>query len=270
MPAELSQGNITEFSVFAGRLADAAAAVTLAQFRSKFTVDNKKTDGDFDPVTEADREAERAMRQLIEQHYPDHAIHGEEYGVKDTASVWQWVLDPIDGTRAFMAGLPTWGTLIALTFNGEPVIGLIDQPYLQERFLGTPGSTTLNGEPVRTRRCPSLAEAILSTTDPGLFVGREASAFEHLRQSCRLVRYGLDCYAYAVLAAGHIDLVAESGLKFHDIMALVPVIRGAGGLALSWRGSEPGPEGTLLAVGDPSLVESALTIIDGGKNLESG
>ena len=261
MAAEPSNEEIAEFLDFAGGLADAAAEVTLPRFRRKLSVDNKATVGGFDPVTEADRKAERVIRQMIEKRYPDHAIYGEEYGVKDTGSDWQWVLDPIDGTRAFIAGLPTWGTLIALRYHGKPVIGLIDQPYVKERYLGTLTEATLNGEPIHTRRCSSLADAILSTTDPGLFAGQEADAFEALRRSCRLVRYGMDCYAYAVLAAGHIDIVAESGLQLYDIMALIPVIRGAGGTAISWSGGEPGEEGSLLALGDPSLAAPALEIL---------
>ena len=163
--------------------------------------------------------------------------------------------------RAYISGLPSWGTLIALVVDGEPLIGLIDQPYLQERYLGFPGGATLNGATIVTRACRSLSLATLSTTDPGLFVGNEKHQFAALLDRCRLVRYGLDCYAYAVLAAGFIDIVAESGLQAYDMMALVPIVRGAGGLATSWTNQAPGREGTLLATGDPELAGEALQLL---------
>ena len=261
--SSLPQEKITELTQFAEKLADAAATVTLAYFRQKPTVDNKLSDGAFDPVTEGDRGAEKAIRALIDATYPDHAIHGEEFGVKDTGSPFKWVLDPIDGTRAFISGLPTWGTLIALLYKGRPIIGVIDQPYIGERYTGFPGGATLNGSPITARSCASISDATLSTTDPSLFTGADRQAFDKLCAEVQLVRYGLDCYAYAVLASGFMDIVAENRLQSYDMMALVPVIRGAGGVAVNWDGGEPAEGGSLLALGDGRLKDGVLRLLTG-------
>lgn len=257
----VSEQEIQTLCAFACRLADAAAEVTLKYFKSPIGVDDKDEGSGFDPVTKADRGAEEVIRALIEEEYPEHGIFGEEFGIKATDSPFEWVLDPVDGTRAFISGLPTWGTLIALRHNGEPIIGVIDQPYIRERYLGWPGGATLNGKPIRARACAGLDEATISTTDPDLFKSNERPAFDTLLSKSRLARYGLDCYAYAVMAAGHMDLVIESGLKPYDMMALIPVIRGAGGVATNWEGQAPGDCGRLLAMGDPSLLDDALEIV---------
>ena len=246
---------------FASELVDAAAAVTLKFFKSPINVDNKLAGGAFDPVTEADQRAERTIRSLIEKHYPDHDIFGEEYGRTNKGSDFEWVLDPIDGTRAFISGLPSWGTLIALKYQGVPVIGVIDQPYIKERYIGWTSGASLNGAPLKTRACESLALATLSTTDPNLFTAAERPAFNQILEKSRLVRYGLDCYAYAVVAAGHMDLVIESGLNPYDMMALIPVIRGAGGIATNWQGQSPGDCGRLIASGDAKTHAEALEIL---------
>lgn len=248
---------------FACELADAAAEVTLKYFRAPIGIDNKLGDGGFDPVTKADQGAEKAIRALIDDQYPYHGIHGEEFGIKEANSLFEWVLDPVDGTRAFISGLPTWGTLIALKYNGVPVIGVIDQPYLKERYLGWPGGSTLNGEPIKTRACSGLGTATLSTTDPDLFTASERPRFDKIRDKSQLIRMGLDCYAYAVMASGFMDLVIESGLQPYDMMALIPVIRGAGGSATNWEGGAPGGCGRLLAVGDPALLDEVLPILKG-------
>lgn len=258
MTSQLSAEKRQEMTHFAAKLADAAAAVTMRYFRQPVDITDKDGGEGFDPVTLADRQAEEAIRALIEAHYPDHGIFGEEFGIKDTDSPFEWVLDPIDGTRAFISGLPTWGTLIGLRFEGEPVVGVIDQPYLKERYVGWTDGASLNGKPIKTRPCANLAAATISTTDPGLFSGAEKTQFDELLSNTRLVRYGLDCYAYAILASGFIDLVIESGLKPYDMMALIPVIRGAGGSVTNWDGGAPGACGRLLAVGDPALLEAAL------------
>jgi len=260
--APLSKDQVEELCAFACTLADAAADVTLDYFRQPLGVDDKDKGDGFDPVTKADQGAEKAIRALIEAHYPDHGIFGEEFGIKDANGPFEWVLDPVDGTRAFISGLPTWGTLIGLRYNGEPVIGVIDQPYIKERYLGWPGGATLNGMPISTRTCPSLDKATLSSTDPNLFKGTERDRFDTLIRETRLVRYGLDCYAYAVMAAGHMDLVVESGLKPYDMMALIPVIRGAGGCATNWEGEAPGECGRLVAMGDPTLLTQVLDILE--------
>jgi len=252
---------VSALTDFAAELADAAATVTLKYFKSPVSIDNKLDDGGFDPVTKADQGAERAIRTLIEDRYPDHDIFGEEYGRTNKGSDFEWVLDPIDGTRAFISGLPSWGTLIALKYQGTPVIGLIDQPYIRERYVGWTTGATLNGKAIQTRTCPSLANATLSTTDPDLFSEIERPAFNSILKTSKLVRYGLDCYAYAIVAAGHMDIVVESGLEPYDMMALIPIIRGAGGMATNWQGSAPGDCGRLIASGDEQLHSEVLKVL---------
>ncbi len=234
----------------ARKLADLAAEVTLALFRQHGETIDKAGPGAFDPVTKADRDAEAAMREYLDREWPDDAIDGEEFGVKDGTSGWTWYLDPVDGTRAFICGLPSWTTLIACAENGMPKIGIIDQPYLQERYIGWTDAACveIRGE---TRRLlvsaeTKLTNAILSTTDPFILTPSERGAFEHLRQTARLTRYGLDAYAYARLAAGDIHLVTETGLQAHDVAALIPVVRGAGGIACDWTGA-PADTGPQLA-----------------------
>lgn len=257
----LSDQKTQELATFAAELASAAAKVSLKHFRQPIDVDNKLGDGGFDPVTLADRGAEEAIRAIIDARYPDHAIVGEEFGVKDTGSPFEWVLDPIDGTRAFISGLPTWGTLIGLKYEGTPIIGVIDQPYLKERYVGWTTGATLNGNPIKTRACPSLASATLSTTDANLFDAEDRQKFDRVLDQVQLVRYGMDCYAYAILATGFMDVVMEAGLQPYDMMALIPVVRGAGGSATCWQGGAPGDSGKLLATGDPKLAEVILTQI---------
>ena len=247
---------------FAHRLADAARIETMARFRETLETGNKDERGGFDPVTEADRAAERAMRALIEAEYPDHGIAGEEYPDRPAQGRYVWSLDPIDGTRAFICGMPTWVTLIALLEDGKPVAGLIDAPAIGERYSGL-GSAAAFGHhgAVRVSDCKSLAEARFSTTDPYLFRGEEAACFERVRASVRTTRYGFDGYAYARLAAGGIDLVMESGLKPYDYNALIPVIRAAGGTVGDWRGGENWSEGRILAAATPDLFDEAVRAI---------
>ncbi|MFQ5346576.1 MAG: histidinol-phosphatase [Rhodothalassiaceae bacterium] len=261
----LTPERIAEFAAFARRLADAAASETLPRFRAPMAVENKDGESGFDPVTEADRAAERVMRELIEATYPEHGILGEEFGEKPSQCGFCWVLDPVDGTRAFIAGLPTWGTLIALNDGSRPVIGLVAQPYIGEIFLGiTAGEVrqaTLNGRPIRTRPCARLGEAILSTTGIAWFTPAERAAYLALEAETRLVRYGFDCYAYAVLAAGHIDIVAEAGLQPHDVQALIPLVEGAGGIVSDWQGGEAQHGGCILAAGDARVHAGALALL---------
>lgn len=254
----LTEAKTDELCRFSAKLAEAAAEVSLKHFRQPIDVDNKLGDAGFDPVTLADRGAEAVIRKLIEDTYPDHAIHGEEYGFKETGSPFEWVLDPIDGTRAFISGLPTWGTLIGLKYEGEPVIGVIDQPYIKERYIGWTTGAELNGKPIKTRPCSSLAKATISTTDADLFEAEDRKIFDSILEQSRLVRYGMDCYAYAILASGFMDVVLETGLLPYDMMALIPVVRGAGGVATCWTGGAPGPSGKLLAVGDQGLADDIL------------
>jgi histidinol phosphatase-like enzyme (inositol monophosphatase family) len=243
-----------DFAAFAMTLADAARAVTLGA--ADRAAEDKNEGGVYDPVTATDRAAERAIRALIEAAFPEHGIAGEEYGVKEGAGRFVWSLDPIDGTRAFICGLPSWTTLIALLEEGEPVVGLIDVPTLDERYLGFAGAGGL-----KASDCRDLREARASTTDPYLFAGAEAEGFERLRRTARVTRYGLDAYAYARLAAGSIDLVAESGLKPHDYNALIPVVRAAGGVIGNWRGEADFSDGQVLAAATPELFDAAVRML---------
>jgi histidinol phosphatase-like enzyme (inositol monophosphatase family) len=259
----LDPASIADYRAFLDELAEAARAEILPHFRVGGAVDDKQGAGrGFDPVTAADRGAERAMRALIETRYPDHGIIGEEFGEKPSQNGFVFVLDPVDGTRAFIAGLPLWGTLIALTYQGAPVFGVLDQAYLDERFVGFPDGAELIARGVRrplaTRACADLREAVLATTDPFLFNPAETGGFEHLRATARLTRYGCDCYAYAMVAMGAIDVVVESGLRVWDIAALIPIIEGAGGLVRNWRGGLAHEGGQVIAVGDSRPLEQAL------------
>jgi histidinol phosphatase-like enzyme (inositol monophosphatase family) len=251
---------------FADTLADAARTAILPYFRATHTIDNKGGDR-FDPVTDADKAAEAAMRARIEREFPDHAILGEEYGERDGASGYQWVLDPIDGTRAFISGLTSWGVLIGLYHEGQPLIGVMDQPYLDERYRGwnDGANFTTRGETqaLKTRACESVGDAVLSSTDPYLFHGAEADAFARARKAAKLTRYGYDCYAYAMVAAGYMDCVIENGLKPFDIAALIPIVRGAGGDVVSWSGGDASQGGQVLAVGDKRRTQDLVQLLGG-------
>ena len=253
---------MTEYDTFALELAREAARVSLPYFRGACATVDKGGAAGFDPVTEADREAEAAIRRLIAARYPAHGVIGEEYGEDRPEAEHVWVLDPIDGTRAFIAGLPLWTNLIALRTEGRPAVGVIGQPYLDEIFLGGPsGGRMLKGDcetPLRARACTHLNDALIATTDPDLFTGAELGAWTQVRAAARLARLGCDAYAYAMLAAGRIDLVAESALKVWDWSALVPVVEAAGGEVTNWRGDAPDHSGQILAVGDARLRDQAL------------
>jgi len=253
---------MTEYELFAVELAREAARVSQPYFRGAYEEADKGGPGAFDPVTQADREAEAAIRRLITARYPDHGVIGEEYGEDRPEADHVWILDPIDGTRAFIAGLPLWTNLIALRTDDRPTVGVIGQPYLDEIFLGGPSGARLlragTETPLAVRPCPRLTDAVIATTDPELFTGAERAAWTQVRAAARLARLGCDAYAYAMLAAGHIDLVAESGLKVWDWSALVPVIEAAGGAVTNWRGEAPDGTGQILAVGDVAIREQAL------------
>jgi inositol-phosphate phosphatase/L-galactose 1-phosphate phosphatase/histidinol-phosphatase len=242
-------------------LADAAGEAIRPFFRARYEIETKD---DHSPVTQADRAAEAAMRRLIEAERPRDGIIGEEYGVKDGTSGRSWVLDPIDGTRAFIAGRPLFGTLIALIGEGWPLLGVIDQPIARERWAGAVGRPTeFNGAPVRTRDCPALNQAFLATTSPHLFSDHDAEHFMALAAKTDLSRgpiYGGDCYNYGLVASGHIDLVIESGLKLYDFAALVPVVEGAGGQMCDWSGEPLGAEsrGDVIALGDPARLDDVM------------
>ncbi|MCZ8325551.1 MAG: inositol monophosphatase family protein [Sphingomonadaceae bacterium] len=252
--------NLAADIAIAHRLADAARAAILPHYRNGVASERK---GDATPVTLADRAAEEAMRRILKAECPRDAVHGEEFGTENGSSGRTWVLDPIDGTTSFLVGRPIFGTLIALVVDGWPVLGVIDQPVLGERWIGATGQpTTLNGREVRTRPCRTLAEATLATTGPHYFNDHDGGHFMGLaaKTDHRRMVMGGDCYNYALLASGHIDLVCEAGLKLHDYAALVPVVEGAGGTMCDWNG-EPlhaASPGHVLAIGDPARLDDVV------------
>ena len=274
-----SENELSEYARFAARLADAARAETLPRFRSGAAIVDKAERAPelrFDPVTDADREAERVIRAAIEGVYPHHGVLGEEFGERagegPDAGRWRWVLDPVDGTRAFMCGIASWATLIALEHDGAPALGLIDQPFTDERWIGAGGRTfyAVRGETreAKTSGLTDLSKARISTTDPlptAYFSDAQAAAFARVAQAARVARYSLDAYAYGLLAIGEIDIVIESALKRHDYAALLPVIEGAGGVVTNWRGDAPGTddEGELIAAATPELHAAALKLLAG-------
>ncbi len=242
----------------AQRLADAAGQAIRPYFRARYEIETK---ADASPVTQADRAAEAAMRAILAAERPGDGIVGEEFGNERAEAERVWVLDPIDGTRSFIAGRPIFGTLIALIEGDAPVLGVIDQPISGERWAGATGQpTTLGGKPVRTRACAALDRAHLATTGPGLFAPPERARFERLAAASRDVLWGGDCYNYGLLAAGHLDLVVESGLKLFDFAALVPIVEGAGGAMRDWQGRPLGRDsaGDVIAAGDPGLLEAVV------------
>jgi myo-inositol-1(or 4)-monophosphatase len=256
---------LIDFTQFVNELANRSGQAILPFFRSSIAAEDKSRGGDFDPVTEADRAGEVAMRQLIKRTFPTHGIVGEEFGAEGADAEYVWVLDPIDGTRAFIAGLPTWGTLIGLSRSGRPCFGMMHQPFTGERFFGDGGSATYRGtggeRRLMTRRCASLKDAVMATTSPKLFAGEELRAYDRVESVARLARYGCDCYAYCMLAAGHIDLVVESGLKPYDIVALIPIIEGAGGIVTAWDGGSAAEGGAIVAAGDRRVHAAAVELL---------
>lgn len=227
------------FLPLAEQLAEKSGAIIRRYFRAEAATLQAESKSDESPVTIADRAAEEAMRALIEAQYPDHGIFGEEFGFVRTDAEFAWVLDPIDGTRAFVTGMPIFGTLIALMRNGRPVLGVINQPILNECWIGVEGrQTTLNGKPVSTSGVTRLADAAQYSTDPDMFAhGNDRAKVDAVLAEVKSKRYGGDCYAYALLASGFVDLVVEAKLKIYDFMPLVPVVEGAGGVMTDWNGA---------------------------------
>lgn len=255
----------------AHRLADAAGTAIMPHFRRPMVVENKQAVG-FDPVTIADRAGELAMREILAAEHPEHGIVGEEFDDVATAGGLSWILDPIDGTRAFIMGYPLWGTLIGLLYGNRPVVGMMDQPFTRERFWAAPGDLACAGAlmrsadgritPLSTRSCTTLADVVLATTSPDMFKTEQAkAAFESLSRQVKLTRFGGDCYAYCMVAAGQIDLVVESGLKAVDIAPLIPIVERAGGIVTSWSGGPATGGGDVIAAGDRRIHEAALRIL---------
>lgn len=247
--------------------ADAAGAAILPFFRSAALAVDDKDVARFDPVTEADRAAERAMREVLARLRPDDAILGEEYGSVGGTSGLTWVLDPIDGTRGFVSGTPTWGVLIAVSDRSGPLMGMIDQPYIGERFTGGFGQAHWTGPhgagPLTVRKTTALSDAIVFTTFPEVGLPEEGAAFRRVAGDARLVRYGMDCYAYALLARGQIDLVIEAGLHAYDIQAPIAVIEAAGGIVTDWEGGKVHDGGRALAAATPELHAAAMARLAG-------
>ena len=249
---------------FLRELAAIAAAEILPHFRNLDAIENKDSTG-FDPVTLADRNAERAIRKAISIRHPKHGIVGEEFGNQNPDADTCWVIDPIDGTKSFIAGIPLWGTLIGLCEHAKPVAGIMSQPFTGETFLARAGKSVFEYQgkstALKTSNTEDLEEAIIMSTSPDLFSPQESARFDELTVRARMVRYGADCYAYCMLAAGQIDLVVEAGLKFHDVAALIPIIENAGGLVTDWQGKPFGNTGQILAAANPTLHRKALIML---------
>lgn len=247
-------------------MADAARAAILPHFRVSGLVTENKADAQFDPVTVADRSAERAMRDVAQRLRPEDAVLGEEEAATQGTSGLTWVLDPIDGTRGFIAGTPTWGVLIALSDAGGPIFGVIDQPYIGERFIGGFGHAEMTGPQgslaLRVRDTAELSEAVIFTTFPEVGAPEEGAAFQRVAAKTKLVRYGMDCYAYALLAAGQIDLVIEAGLQAYDIQAPIAVIEAAGGVVTDWQGKPVFDGGQAIAAATPELHAAAIELLN--------
>lgn len=264
--------SLVDFAEFVDELADVSGDIILPFFRTALSADDKSGGGAFDPVTEADRAAEIAMRRLINRYFPEHGVIGEEFGGERIDADYVWVLDPIDGTKSFISGLPVWGTLIALQHRGRPSFGMMNQPFTRERFSGDGvvarwrghcGAGPLQERKLRTRSCAGLADATLMTTHPGLLVEGTLEPFRRVEAQARLSRYGGDCYAYCALAAGHVDLVIESGLKSYDVAALIPIIEGAGGVISTWSGESAANAGAIIAAGDRRVYDQAMRLLAG-------
>ena len=255
---------LLELEGFALELGATAGGIAKAYFRSDFSIDNKDADG-FDPVTSADHAIESVLREAIAEAYPDHGIVAEEFGNQAGSADYTWYIDPIDGTRAFMMGSPLWGTLVGLVAGTKPVVGLLVQSALGEVFLGSDSGSWLITEAgrrrLRTRETSSLATATLTSTDPDLFGPAQLSAFQRVRDACRLTRYGGDCYNYAMLAAGFVDLVVEDGLKPYDIVPLIPIIESAGGVVTDWQGGSVMAGGSVVAAAGKALHAEAIALL---------
>ncbi|GHC49148.1 histidinol-phosphatase [Neogemmobacter tilapiae] len=249
----------------AHELAEAARKATLQHFRTALDAENKETDR-FDPVTVADRLSEERMREILARRRPQDGILGEEYGAKPSENGLTWVLDPIDGTRSYLAGTPTWGVLISVADETGPIYGLIDQPYVGERFEGGFGLAEMTGphwnRPLKTRSARPLSECLLMSTFPEVGTAEEGAAFRKLVPQCRLTRYGTDCYAYALIAAGQIDLVVEAGLQPYDVQAPMAVIEAAGGIVTDWTGKRNPQGGRILAAANAQVHAAALAVLN--------
>jgi histidinol phosphatase-like enzyme (inositol monophosphatase family) len=265
MTLKLSENESADLIRVANLLADAARPATLAHFRTALVAEDKGGQGHFDPVTVADRAAEMAMREILARERPDDAILGEEFGTKSGTSGLTWVLDPIDGTRGYLSGTPTWGVLIAVGPDSGPILGVIDQPYIRERFIGGLGLAEVTGPsgtaPLKCRGPRPLAEAIVFTTFPEIGTPEDRAAFARVSSQARLTRYGTDCYAYGLIAAGQIDLVIEAGLNAYDVQGPIAVIEAAGGIVTDWQGGPAHNGGRVIAAANTAIHAEALALL---------
>jgi myo-inositol-1(or 4)-monophosphatase len=254
----------TELTDFALTLAKTSAEAILPHFRQNTPVD-EKTHETWDPVTEGDRAGERVIRDLIEKHHPTHGIIGEEYGTKTGTSGLTWVLDPVDGTRAFVIGLPTWGTLIGLYEDGIPRVGVMHQPFVGDLFYGNPHGAWLSHrgatQAIHVRKIKSLGDAMVGTTSPYLYKGPDQLAFQNLRDKAKHVRFGGDCYFFALVAGGHMDMALDPGLQIYDIAGLIPIVTGAGGYVGSWTDNDPNKGGNVMVASSQRLFEEAVAVM---------
>ena len=266
--AELTDALRADLVATAHLLADAARTATLEHFRSADLSAETKETHRFDPVTVADRQAETRMREILAQRRPQDGVLGEEFGATEGSSGLTWLLDPIDGTRGYLSGTPTWGVLISVASDRGPLFGLIDQPYIGERFIGGFGQAELVGpmgsRALRTRAARPLDQAILLSTFPEVGTPTEAAAFRRVSKATRLTRYGMDCYGYALLALGQVDLVIEAGLQAYDIHAPIAVVQAAGGIVTNWQGQRCDDGGQVLAAANPAIHQAALVLLNSG------
>lgn len=257
-----------DFEAFVHELADVSGQAILPFFRTALGVEDKSRGVAFDPVTAADRAAEQAMRALIRRNFPGHGVIGEEYDNEHVDAEFVWMLDPIDGTKSFIAGMPAWGTLIGLARNGRPVYGMMHQPFIRERFYGDGASARYRGPAgdrrLAVRACATLADALMVTTSPRLMDEPDRARFGVVEEHVRMSRYGGDCYAYCMVAAGHVDLVIETNLQDHDIVPLIPIIEGAGGIVTDWDGKPALGGGRVVVSGDRRLHDAALEMLAKG------